>query len=44
MPAILPRGDGADWLDGPPDAARLLCRRLEAAMTVERTTEALVRR
>jgi hypothetical protein len=26
MPAILPRSDWADWLDGPPDAAGLLCR------------------
>src|SRR3954447_8862151 len=36
MPAILPRGDWADWLDGPPDAAGLLCRPYELEMTVER--------
>jgi len=43
MPAILPRGDWTDWLDGPPDAAGVLCRPFEAAMTVERTEEAWVR-
>jgi len=44
MPAILPRGDWADWLDGPPDAAGLLCRPWELGMAVERTGEAWVRR
>jgi putative SOS response-associated peptidase YedK len=44
MPAILPRGDWADWLDGPPDAAGLLCRPWELGMTVERTEEGWVRR
>jgi putative SOS response-associated peptidase YedK len=44
MPAILPRGDWADWLDGPPDAAGLLCRPYEQGMLVERTGEAWVRR
>ena len=44
MPAILPRSDWADWLDGPPDAAGLLCRPYELGMTVERTEEAWVRR
>jgi putative SOS response-associated peptidase YedK len=44
MPAILPRTDWSDWLDGPPDAARLLCRPFELEMTVERTAEAWVRR
>ena len=44
MPAILPREDWADWLDGPPDAAGLLCRPWELGMTVERTEEAWVRR
>jgi putative SOS response-associated peptidase YedK len=44
MPAILPRGDWADWLDGPPDAAGLLCRPYEMGMRVERTSEAWVRR
>jgi len=44
MPAILPRGDWADWLDGPPDAAGLLCRPWELGMTVLRTEEPWVRR
>jgi putative SOS response-associated peptidase YedK len=44
MPAILPREDWGDWLDGPPDAAGLLCRPYELGMMVERTDEAWVRR
>jgi putative SOS response-associated peptidase YedK len=44
MPAILPRADWGDWLDGPPDAAGLLCRPYELGMRVERTEEAWVRR
>ena len=44
MPAILPQSDWADWLDGPPDAAELLCRPYELGMTIERTNEAWVRR
>ena len=44
MPAILPREDWADWLDGPPDAAGLLCRPWELGMTVLRTEEPWVRR
>jgi putative SOS response-associated peptidase YedK len=44
MPAILPREDWGDWLDGPPDAAGLLCRPYELGMTVERTGERWVRR
>jgi putative SOS response-associated peptidase YedK len=44
MPAILPRGDWADWLDGPPDAVGLLCRPWELGMTVLRTEEPWVRR
>jgi putative SOS response-associated peptidase YedK len=44
MPAILPGADWADWLDGPPDAAGLLCRPYELGMRVERTAEAWVRR
>jgi putative SOS response-associated peptidase YedK len=44
MPAILPRSDWADWLDGPPDAAGLLCRPYELGMTVLRTEEPWVRR
>ena len=39
MPAILPPDDWQDWLNGPPDAAGLLCRPFEAAMSVDRTTE-----
>jgi putative SOS response-associated peptidase YedK len=44
MPAILPRSDWGDWLDGPPDAAGLLCRPYELGIRVERTTEPWVRR
>jgi putative SOS response-associated peptidase YedK len=44
MPAILRRGDWADWLNGPPDAAGLLCRPYEMGMTVLRTEEPWVRR
>jgi putative SOS response-associated peptidase YedK len=44
MPAILPREDWADWLDGPPDAAGLLCRPFDGVMTAERTVEGWVRR
>ena len=44
MPAILPESDWGDWLDGPPDAAGLLCRPYELGMRVERTTEAWVGR
>ena len=44
MPAILPRGDWADCLDGPPEAAGLLCRPWELGMTVLRTEELWVRR
>ena len=39
MPAILPASDWSDWLNGPPDAAGLLCRPFEFDMHVERTTE-----
>ena len=34
----------ADWLDGPPDAAGLLCRPYPELMVVERTGESWVRR
>ena len=44
MPAILPSEDWADWLDGPPDVAGLLCRPYELGMTVLRTEEPWVRR
>ena len=42
MPAMLPREDWGDWLDGPPDAAGLLCRPYELGMRVERTGESWV--
>jgi putative SOS response-associated peptidase YedK len=44
MPAILPPRDWADWLNGPPDAAGLLCRPYEFGMDVLRTNELWVRR
>src|SRR5438270_9872241 len=39
MPAILQPGDWANWLNGPPDAAGLLCRPYELAMSMEQTSE-----
>ena len=44
MPVILRRADWGDWLDGPPDAAGLLCRPYPELMVVERTAESWVRR
>ena len=44
MPVILRRADWGDWLDGPPDAAGLLCRPYPELMVVERTGESWVRR
>ena len=44
MPVILKREDWADWLDGAPDAAGLLCRPYPELMVVERTGESWVRR
>ena len=44
MPVILKREDWTDWLDGPPDAAGLLCRPYPELMAVERTTDRWVRR
>lgn len=44
MPAIVPPSDWDDWLDGPPDAAGLLCRPYELEMAVERTREPWVKR
>jgi putative SOS response-associated peptidase YedK len=44
MPVILQRDDHADWLDGPPDAAGLLCRPYPELMVVERTADPWVRR
>jgi putative SOS response-associated peptidase YedK len=40
MPVILKREDWADWLDGAPDQAGLLCRPYPELMVVERTPEA----
>ena len=39
MPVILGREDWADWLDGAPDAAHLLCRPFPDEMQVTRTDE-----
>lgn len=39
MPVILRPTDWADWLDGPPDAACLLCRPYPELMVVERTAD-----
>jgi putative SOS response-associated peptidase YedK len=52
MPMILkrqgsaadPEGHRADWLDGAPDQAGLLCRPYPELMVVERTGESWVRR
>jgi len=39
MPVILRRDDWQDWLDGPPDDARILCRPYPDPMVVNRTSE-----
>ena len=44
MPVILKRADWADWLDGPPDSAGLLCRPYPELMVCERTTDLWIRR
>jgi putative SOS response-associated peptidase YedK len=44
MPVILARDTWSDWLDGPPDAARLLCQPYPADIVVRRTEEPWVRR
>jgi putative SOS response-associated peptidase YedK len=44
MPVILRRQDWADWLDGAPDAAGLLCRPYPNLMAKERTSDPWVRR
>ena len=44
MPVILRRDDWADWLDGAPDKAGLLCRPYPELMVCERTAESWVRR
>jgi putative SOS response-associated peptidase YedK len=44
MPVILQRETWADWLDGPRDAAKLLCQPYTAGMTIRRTSDPWVRR
>ena len=44
MPVILRRSDWSDWIDGPPDAAAILCRPYPDMMTRNRTDEPWVRR
>ena len=44
MPVILRPSDWADWLDGPPDGAGLLCRPYPDLMVRERTSDPWVRR
>lgn len=44
MPVILRREDWGDWIDGPPDAAGLLCRPYPELMVVNRTADPWVRR
>lgn len=44
MPVILKREDWGDWLDGPPDAAGLLCKPYPDLMVCDRTTDSWVRR
>ena len=44
MPVILKRADWADWLDGPPDSAGLLCRPYPELMVCERTTDLWISR
>jgi putative SOS response-associated peptidase YedK len=44
MPVILRPDDWSDWLDGPPDAAGLLCRPYPDLMAVNRTADPWVRR
>ena len=44
MPVILRPDDWTDWLDGPPDAAGLLCHPYPELMEVNRTDDPWVRR
>ena len=44
MPVILRPSDWSDWLDGPPDAAGLLCRPYPDMMVIERTAQPWVAR
>ncbi len=39
MPVILARDTWSDWLEGPPDNARLLCRPYQGDLVVNRTDE-----
>lgn len=43
MPVILRPEEWSDWLDGPPDAAGLLCKPYPDLMTVNRTLDPWVR-
>ena len=44
MPVILKSSDWADWLNGAPDAARLLCKPYPDLMVRDRSRDAWVRR
>ena len=44
MPVILARETWGDWLDGAPDAARLLCQPYPSDMVVTRTSDPWVKR
>ena len=44
MPVILQRETWGDWLDGSPDAAKLLCQPYPADMVVRRTSDPWARR
>lgn len=44
MPVILARDSWLDWLDGPPDSAKLLCQPYPADMVVRRTNDPWIRR
>ena len=44
MPVILRRESWGDWLDGPPDSAKLLCQPYPANMVVRRTADPWVKR
>ncbi len=44
MPVIVRREDWASWLEGPADAARVLCRPYPEVMQVRRTDELWLRR
>lgn len=44
MPVILSRETWGDWLDGPPDGAKLLCQCYPDDMVVRRTSDSWVKR